>query len=137
MKDILEFLVTIHGVWRWLVLLAALGAIGAGAAAWMGQLAGRPADRVGMVYTIVLDIEVLLGLLVWLLSLVQGESLGLGLLVVHPILMLVALGIAHMVRVRADRASGEQARARLLTLGFLASLIIIILAIPGLLIPAG
>ena len=50
--------------------------------------------------------------------------------------MLVAVGIAHMVRVRADRAPTDSARAQLQTLGFLASLVIIILAIPGLLIPA-
>ena len=40
------------------------------------------------------------------------------------------------MRVRAGRTTGDTARARLLTLGFLASLIIIILGIPGLLLPA-
>ena len=137
MNDVLGLLVTIHGLWRWLVLLAALGAIGAGAAVWAGQFQWRPAERVGLIYTIVLDIEVVLGLLIWLLSLVQGTSLGLGLLVLHPLLMLAAVGLAHLVRVRADRAATDAARARLTTLGFLASLIIILLAIPGLLIPAG
>jgi hypothetical protein len=136
MKDILEALVTIHGLWRWLVLLAALGAIGAGAAVWAGQFQWRPAERIGLIFTIVLDIEVALGLLVWLLSLVQGKNLGLALLVIHPLVMLVAVGIAHMVRVRADRVATDAGRARLTTLGFLAALILIILVIPGLLIPA-
>jgi hypothetical protein len=135
MNDILEALVTIHGLWRWLVLLAALGALGAGAAVWAGQFQWRPAERIGLIFTIVLDIEVALGLLVWLLSLVQGKNLGLGLLVIHPLVMLVAVGIAHMVRVRADRAATDTDRARLTTLGFLAALVLIILVIPGLLIP--
>jgi hypothetical protein len=136
MNDVLELLVTIHGLWRWLVLLAALGAIGAGAAVWAGQFQWRPAERIGLIFTIVLDIEVALGLLVWLLSLVQGKNLALGLLVIHPLVMLVAVGLAHMVRMRADRAATDAARARLMTLGFLAALILILLVIPGLLIPA-
>jgi hypothetical protein len=136
MNDILEAIVTIHGLWRWLVLLAALGAIGAGAAVWARQFQWRSAERLGLIFTIVLDIEVVLGLLVWLLSLVQGKNLELGLLVIHPLLMLVAVGVAHMVRVRADRAATDADRARLTTLGFLAALILILLAIPGLLIPA-
>jgi hypothetical protein len=45
----------------------------------------------------------------------------------------VATGIAHVARTRADRERSDPARARLLTLGFLISLAIIILAIPGVL----
>ena len=105
MTDVLNLLVMIHDLWRWLVLLAALVALGAGVAVWAGQLQWRLADRTGLIFTIVLDIEVALGLLVWLLSLLTGQSFGLGLLVVHPLAMLVAVGIAHMVRMRADRAA--------------------------------
>jgi hypothetical protein len=136
MTDVLNLLVTIHDLWRWLVLLAALAALGVGAAVWAGQLQWRLADRTGLIFTIVLDIEVALGLLVWLLSLLTGQIFGLGLLVIHPLAMLVAVGIAHMMRVRADRAATDQARAQLQTLGFLASLVIILLAMPGLLIAA-
>jgi hypothetical protein len=129
----MDALVTIHSLWRWVVLLVALAALGAGAAAWFGQLQWRPAERLGLIFTIALDIEVLIGLLDWVLALVQGTNLGIFFTLVHPGAMILAVGIAHMVRVRADRMDSDQARARLQTLGFLASLVVIILAMPGVL----
>jgi len=134
--DLVETLVTIHGLWRWLVLLAALVALAGGAAVWMGQLRWPLADRLAMVYTIVLDIQVLLGVLVWLSSLISGKSLNWYTLALHPILMLAAVGIAHIARTRAGRATTDPARAQTVTLGVLISLVIIILAIPGFIFPA-
>lgn len=133
MQPILDTLVLIHVWWRWAVLLAAVAALAVGAAVWAGRLPWRPADRLGLVYTIALDIEVTVGLLDWVLALLNGINLGIFFGALHPLAMLVATGIAHMARTRADRERSDPARARLLTLGFLISLVIIILAIPGVL----
>ena len=108
-----------------------LGYIVAGALVWAGRLPWRPAERLGLVFTIVLDIEVAVGLLDWVLALLNGIDLGPLRGVVHPLAMLAAVGIAHVTRVRAEREGSDPARARILTLGFLISLVIIILAIPG------
>ena len=133
MGPILDMLVLIHVWWRWAVLLAAVAAIAAGAAVWAGRLPWRPADRLGMIFTIALDIEVLVGLLDWVLALLNGINLGLFFGALHPLVMLIATGIAHVARTRADRERTDPARARILTLGVLISLVIIILAIPGVL----
>jgi hypothetical protein len=132
----MEILVAIHGIGRWIVLLAALAAIVAGGAVWAGRASWQTGDRLGMIYTILLDIQVALGILIWILTILGLNSVQSILLVAHPLVMLLALGIAHMVRVRAGRAGSDPARGRLVTLGFLASLILIILGIPGFLLPA-
>jgi hypothetical protein len=129
--DFLDILVQIHIWWRWVVLLAAVLAIGAGAAVWLGRAPWSVADRLGLIFTIALDIEVAVGLLDWLLALLQGTNLGVFFTVAHPLAMLIAVGIAHIARTRAGRAPTDAARAQIATLGFLASLVIVILAIPG------
>ena len=132
----MDILVSIHDWVRWLVLLGALGAIGTAAAVWFGNVEWRLADRAGLIYTILVDVEVLIGIIVWISAVVSSKSVPNLLIVLHPILMLVALGVAHMTRARADKTESPQGRAPLATVGYLASLVIILLAIPGgLLVP--
>ena len=133
----METLVTIHDLFRWLVLLAAVVGIGGSAAVWFGQAPWRLGDRLGLIYTIALDIEVALGIIVWILAIFTPTGQVVALQVIHPLVMLVAVGVAHMTRIRAERAPSDRARGQFATLGFLASLILILLAIPGLLLPAG
>lgn len=132
----MEFLVNIHSFWRFIVLLAAIAAIAVNGAVWAGRAPWRIGDRAGLIYTITLDIEAALGILVWILTILGLNTVQSILLIAHPLIMLLALGIAHMVRVRAGRAGSDGERARLVTLGFLASLVVIILGIPGVLLPA-
>lgn len=118
-------LVMIHSLWRWLVLGAAiLAIIGAavkptsGAKGWNG--------RVGLIYTVSVDIQVLIGLILWVLS--SGWALDPFFAFVHPLFMLLALGLAHMGRKQQKRSLDLGKPGGLLPL--VGSLLLILAAIP-------
>ena len=61
-----NFWLDIHMVWRWVLLAAALLAVGKALIGWLGkQPWGKLDDRLGMSYTITVDIQFLLGLILW------------------------------------------------------------------------
>ena len=92
-------LVSIHGLLRWLILLVAVIGLGRTLLATWQRSTWSPMDRgLSAGYAGLIDLQVLIGviLLLWDL-LVQPRSLGLALFL-HPILMLLAAGAAHMNR---------------------------------------
>lgn len=117
----------IHSLWRWLVVAAAVLAL-AGAAAASG---GRPsgwATRSGLIYTITLDVQVLIGLIIWVgRGWWQGEPFY---AYIHPLIMLLALGVAHMARGREKRARAARRPARGVLFIYGASLLLVVLGIP-------
>ncbi len=126
----MEYLVLLHSFWRWAVLLAAVVALVGALAGWLGGLApALSARRVGSPYTIALDIQFVLGVILWV---------GKGWYVVpgfyrfeHPSIMVLALVVAHVGPVLARRATAPRAAARAVALSTLASLVLVVLGIPG------
>src|SRR3954452_10060503 len=126
----MEILVTIHSVWRYVVLVTAIGALALAAMAFLGSRQWDPlTDRLSLFFTIAMDVQVVVGLLVWITAAadVRNDTF---LNVVHPIVMIVAVGLAHVGRVRSDRAAGSRDKGRMATLFFGGSLLLILLAIP-------
>ena len=125
----MEWAVTLHSYWRWIVLIAGIVVVVLGILAFTGN---RPWDavsaRAALVFTIVLDIQVLIGLLVWISEQRWIGDAYLGYL--HPLLMIGAVAIAHVGRARADRAVDSQTKGRMATFFFVASFIVILVAIP-------
>ncbi len=125
MKDVL---VEIHNYWRWAVLLLGLASIVLAILAAVGRYKwDTVTDRVTLFFTIALDIQVLLGIIIWVLGARWGE-IYLG--YIHPIAMLVAVAVAHIGRARAERANTSEERGRTAAIFFVASLVIIAIAIP-------
>jgi hypothetical protein len=93
-----------------LVLLAAGLAIALSALAAFGS---RPwdnlADRLSFFFTIALDVQVLIGVVVWVLNQAWTRDAFIGF--IHPVLMLAAVAVAHVVF-------------------FVVSLVMVVLAIP-------
>src|SRR5689334_10675655 len=125
----MEWIVTLHSYWRWIVLLAALAAIilallvSSGSRPWAGA-----ADRAALVFTIAMDVQLLIGVIVWVVEQRWTGDVVLGWL--HPIAMLGAVALAHIGRVRADRATTDRDRGRQAALFFVVSLVVILIAIP-------
>lgn len=126
----MEWLVTIHSIWRWVVLLVALGAI---VLAVMSATGSRPwdgtSDRLSLFFTIAMDVQFLIGAILWITqSRWNGNNafISFG----HPLLMLVAVALSHVGRSRADKATGDRAKGTQATIFFAASLVLILLAIP-------
>ena len=133
----------LHSWLRWVVLLAAVAVV---LRAVMGLLARKlwgSADDRGMLFlTIIFDIQVLLGLVLYVaLSPVIGvafQNIGAAMrngavrffLVEHMFGMLVAVALAHVGRVKVRKASDARAKHRLALTFVLLSLIVLVLSIP-------
>ena len=125
----MEFLVTIHDVWRYAVLVAAVGALALAALAYTGSRGWDPlTDRFSLFFTIAMDIQVMIGILVWLTD--EKARSDAFLAWIHPGAMLVAAGLAHVGRVLAERAEGSRARGGRAAAFFAASLLLALVAIP-------
>ncbi len=120
----------LHSVWRWVVLLGALGAL-------YGLLRGRfessPSallPRVIRLYPVILDIQVALGIILWLAQRFGGEPLT-PIQVIHPIWGLLAAGAAHAAAVFRDREDPVRTRGMLAAYGLSLLLILFALASVG------
>ncbi len=117
-------LLMVHSIWRWVVLIFGIAAIVKGFAGWFGrQPFGKLDHELGQWYAMSLDIQVLLGLLLWI---VQGwfQQLNAAALAngqlrffsfEHPFVMILALGIAHMGRALSRKAAYGAVRGRPVT----------------------
>jgi hypothetical protein len=130
----MEILVSIHSLFRWVVLGAALAALLVAALAWFGSATTDRQGRLAtLVFVVAIDVQVLLGLLIYLLGHFWDSAVGRQIRFEHPSLMLLALAVSHLIAARARRSSGLTA-ARLRTVGIAVSLLIIlagILALPS------
>jgi uncharacterized membrane protein YiaA len=126
-----DLLVNVHSILRWVVLLTALLAIAvavtsaSGARRW-----GVLGDRSSLYFTIAMDVQFLLGVLVWVLGRRWEGEAALGWF--HPLAMLVAVALAHVGRARADRDRNATSteKGRQAAMFFTASLVVVLIAIP-------
>jgi hypothetical protein len=117
-------LVTIHSLLRWLVLLAAVGAlVGYGRALRSGPDA--VAERLGSLYAAMIGIQVLLGILLWLIE-GRWDMDNVFFSAIHPVIMLLATGVASAGVARARRTAS--AVTGLVAVGV--SLALVLLGIP-------
>jgi len=142
MDTLYSWLLLIHGWSRWLVLLAAVGALVALVIAWrkgwdFSSLGGKAAR----IYVVLLDVQVTLGLALAACSPVIRTALSdMGatmktkelrfFTVEHLLLMLLAVAAAHIGLVRARRATQAMAAHKTALYGTLLSLALIIAGIP-------
>jgi hypothetical protein len=137
------FFLTLHSLLRWVVLLAGLVAVVMALRGWLGQRPWRPLDnRVGLIYAVSMDVQVLLGfLLYFIFSPITTEAFaGFGTamadaelrfwLIEHLFWMVLALVLIHIGRVVVRRAPTDLARHKRAALFFGPALVAILLAIP-------
>jgi hypothetical protein len=132
-----------HSWLRWLVLLAGLIAV---ARAVSGVSARRPwtpsDDRAGLWLTAALDLQMLLGLILYLfLSPVTRSALVdmaaamrdapiRFFAVEHPVGMIVAIALAHVGRIRVRKAADSESRHKQALVFFGLALLVVLLSIP-------
>ncbi len=142
-------LLTVHSLVRWIVLLLALLALARAVAGWSGARSWTPADdRAGRLFTTSFDIQVLIGLVLYVFlspittaafsnfGAVMGDTVARFWAVEHITGMIVALALAHIGRARARKALGDAARHRTTAIFFGLSLVVILLTIPWPFMPA-
>lgn len=122
-----NILLMTHSGWRYLALLALAIAVVKYLAVWLGNGGWSKLDRqIGLIASIVVDIQLLLGLVLWFaaradhpLSALQGME--------HPVWMIVAVAAMHIGQPRVKKAAdGDKAKTAAITF-----------VVTGLLIAAG
>ncbi len=140
-----DIVLAVHNIMRWVVLIFAIYAIYRAFAGWLGKKDWTQADRrAGTFFTISLDIQLLLGLLLYFflsgltrtyLTLVTHgavvpvpEAAFFGL--EHILVMVIALAIVHFGSVLSRRLVEPVRKFRIAAITYGVSLLIIIIAIP-------
>ncbi len=132
----MAFILLAHAIVRWVLLAAGIIVVAKALIGWLGkQPFTKLDDQLGLIFTIVVDIQVLLGLILWLFArpglrdLAQAMSNGSLRFIVleHPILMLIALTFAHMGRSRSKKATAAATKHRVSLTFYILSLVFIAL----------
>ena len=124
------FLVGMHSLWRWVVLIAVLVALVRGLIGWLRGGDWTGLDRqLSLLATTALDIQLLLGILLWITE--RRWSDGAFFAFVHPLVMIAAIAVAHLGSIRIRRETDAVARHRWLALSLLVVLILVTAAIPS------
>jgi hypothetical protein len=136
----LGYLLWFHAFWRWVLLAAALVVVLKALIGWLGKqpFTGLD-DRLGLVYVIAVDVQVLVGLIIWLfgptglrvLDLAMANA-GLRFIALeHPILAIISLAFAHIGRNRSSHGADGPTQHRtafffyVLSLLFLAAIFLL------------
>jgi hypothetical protein len=123
-------LLGLHSLWRWVVLIAIIVTLVRGIIGWVrGGAWTTLDDQLRLLTVTAIDIQVLLGILVWLVS--KGWNLGAFLGFVHPVIMIIALVAAHIGAARAKRERTPTAKYRALTIGLIVTIVLVTAAIPS------
>ncbi len=141
---------SLHSVLRWIVVLLAALATARAASGWLKGRNWTPLDdRLGLAFTIVLDTQVLIGLILYLfLSPVTASAfhdLGVVLsndtarfwIIEHIFAMVVSLILVHIGRSMSGRPGPARQRYQRTALLFGLATLILIISIPWPFMPAG
>jgi hypothetical protein len=137
-----NFLLILHSIVRWLVVIAALAAAGKAFAGWLGKGTwSHLDDHLGLFFTMAMDIQVLIGLVLYFVSPLIRTALTdlpaafanptlLFFSFLHWILILIAVALAHIGRTRSRKANGDPARFRSAAIFYGLSILLVLVAIP-------
>ena len=125
----MEFLVGIHGLVRWLVVIVAVVAVVRYALVMAGKAQPSGMDR-GLIsgYTGLLDLNVLLGVIIIIgLSISAGQVLMVW--IEHMTTNIIGVVVAHFFAQRAKKIEDPKIKARTNLLGVVISLAIIVVGV--------
>lgn len=130
------FWLDVHMVWRWVMLVVALVTVIKALIGWQGkQPWTKLDDQLGMIFTITVDIQFLIGLILWFVgpfritnaAALMSSPLARFYVIEHPLIMLVALALAHVGRSRSRRAVDPVQKHRAAFIFYLLSFLFIVL----------
>ncbi len=126
----MEFLVGLHSLWRWVVLLFMVIALVRSLMGWFRNSPWTANDRTTtLLATSAIDIQFLLGLIVYGMG--QHWNGTAFIAYIHPTIMLIALVIVHLTSTMAKRQTSDVAKHRMIAIGLLIALFLVTAAIPS------
>ena len=136
-------LLHLHNVLRWIILLAALVTLLKYFIGWFGQKPWEKPDNIlGLVFTSLMDVQLLVGIALYFfyspITQAAFQDFGAAMknadlrfyAVEHFIMMLMAVALVHVGRVRTKKAVGSKAKFGTSLLFFGVAYILILAAIP-------
>ena len=137
------FVLSIHNILRWLVMITAILALVRAYQGWSGKKEWlKMDDTAGILFTSMLDMQVLVGLILFLfispvtrgafanLSIAASDPITAYFTIEHVFAMLVAMALAHVGRSLAKKATPVQAKFRTAAIWFSVSVLVLLIAIP-------
>ena len=136
-----QFIISIHNIARWIVIIAAVYALFRAYRGWFGKRSWTETDRkAGLYFSIAFDVQFLLGLILTVVSPLVRSIISnfqnamtideFRLIVEHIPLMLVALILVHVTSVLAKKAGDDATKHRRAAIGYTLAFIVMILATP-------
>ena len=126
----MEILQNLHSYWRYVVLVAAVVGLIWASAGWLGSSSSPRSVRLaGLIYTIPLDIQMLLGIILWVLE--SRWSVPGSFRFEHPTIMILAIVVAHGGQAMARRSADPKSAARTVAIAITISLVLVVVGIPG------
>lgn len=123
-------LIGLHSFWRWVVLLAVTIAFVRALIGWLRGGSWTKNDRIlALIAVSALDIQLLLGLAVYGGG--NHWNSGTFLAYIHPVVMILAIVIAHVTNTLVRRAEPANAKFRTLAIGLFVAIFLITAAIPS------
>lgn len=113
-----NFFLMAHSGWRYLALLALIVAVVKYLMGWLGNGGWSKLDRqIGLITGIVIDIQLLVGLILWAVGAGMGiVGANITRTVEHPVWMLIAIVVMHVGQARVKKAAdGSKARIAAIT----------------------
>lgn len=143
-------LLVVHSYFRWVVILLAVLALARAFGGWRTRRPWTPADdQAGRLFTIALDVQVTLGLLLYVafspITRAAFQDMGAAMRdsvlrfysVEHIVGMLVAVALVHVGRAKSQRASQSPVRHRAALVYFGLGVLVVLISIPWPFVPAG
>ena len=137
------FVLSLHSIVRWLVVIFGVIAVVRAFVGWFGGRQWQQLDdRLGLGFTTAMDINLLLGLLLYfLLSPITtgafkdfGAAMSNGSVrffaVEHILIMIVAVVLAHIGRARSKKAGDDKSKFKQAAIFFGLAIVAVLLAIP-------
>lgn len=138
-----EFILAVHNIMRWVVLILLVIALVRALLGWFGNKEWTSTDaRLGMFYSVSLDIQLLLGLILYFalspITRIGFSDFGAAMqnadlryfLLEHVLLMVVAVVFAHIGVATSKRTDESVGKYRRIAIWFGLSLIVILLGMP-------
>jgi hypothetical protein len=143
MKSVYSFILGVHNIIRWVALILGILITVASFYGWLGKRSwSQSSRRLAVFYTSAMDIQLLLGLLLYIffspmtqtafqdLSAAMGNPVMRFFALEHAFYMLLAVVFAHLGSILAKRAQDDTGKYRRSAIWFGLSIIMLLLGMP-------